>query len=101
MKVGYPAINQALDCRSSNTFRLASYSDERMTSTIEANLACLERVLAWNVERGLMFFRITSNLIPFASHPVAAGYDWRRRYGAELAEVGRYVREHGFRISLH
>lgn len=101
VKLGYPAINQALSCRCSGTFRLASFSDERMTSTIEANLACLRRVLAWNLKHGLMFFRITSNLIPFASHPVAAGYDWRGRFAEPLARIGDVVREHGFRISLH
>ena len=101
MKLGYPAINQALECRSSTTFRLASYSHERMTSTIETNLACLRRVLGWNAEHRLMFFRITSNLIPFASHPVAAGYDWAARFAVELAGLGDYVRQQGFRISLH
>ena len=101
VKLGYPAINQALECRCSGTFRLASYSEERMTATIAANLDCLERTLRWNVEHRLMFFRITSNLIPFASHPVSAGYDWRERFAPRLAEIGAYVREQGFRISLH
>lgn len=101
VKLGYPAINQALACRSTGTFRLASFSDERMTGTIAANLACLRRVLAWNVEHRLLFFRITSNLVPFASHPVAAGYDWRGRFAAELAGIGAYVRDHDLRISLH
>lgn len=101
VKLGYPAINQALACRCSGTFRLASYSEERMTATIGANLACLRRVLAWNVEHRLLFFRITSNLIPFASHPVAAAYDWRGRFAAELADLGAYVRAHDLRISLH
>ncbi|QJY47433.1 UV DNA damage repair endonuclease UvsE [Pseudonocardia broussonetiae] len=101
MKLGYPAINQALACRCSGTFRLASFSEERMTETITANLACLRRVLAWNTEHRLMFFRITSNLVPFASHPVSAGYDWRGRFAGELADIGAYVRAHGVRISLH
>lgn len=101
VKLGYPAINQALACRCSGTFRLASFSEERMTQTIAANLACLRRVLAWNTEHRLMFFRITSNLVPFASHPVSAGYDWRGRFAAQLADIGAYVRAHDVRISLH
>lgn len=101
VKLGYPAINQALACRSTGTFRLASYSDERMTATIAANLACLRRVLVWNVEHRLLFFRITSNLVPFASHPVSAAYDWRGRFATELADLGSFVRAHDIRISLH
>lgn len=101
VKVGYPAVNQALACRSSGTFRLASYSEQRMTETITAHLACLRRVLAWNTEHRLLFFRITSDLVPFASHPVSAGYDWRGRFAGELADIGAYVRAHDVRISLH
>ena len=101
MKLGYPAINQALECRCSGTFRLASYSEERMTATITGNLDCLERTLRWNVDHRLLFFRITSNLIPFASHPVSAGYDWRSRFAARLADIGAYCRRNDLRISLH
>lgn len=101
MRLGYPAINQAFSCRSSGTFRLASFSDARMTATIEANLACLRRTLEWNVAQRLTFFRISSGLIPFASHPVSAGYDWRARFADELAGLGEYARQNGMRISLH
>ncbi len=72
-----------------------------MTLTIAANLACLQRVLEWNLEHQLLFFRINSALIPFASHPVSAGYDWRREFAAELASIGEFVRAHEMRISLH
>ncbi len=70
MKIGYPCINLTLNCRSSRTFRLENYSEERLIETIENNLNCLAKILEFNYNNNILFFRITSDLIPFASHPI-------------------------------
>ena len=100
MRVGYPCINRSIGCTSSRTFRLASYSGHRLAGTVGHNLDCLERVLRWNVEHGIGFFRITSDLVPFASHQVCA-YDWARQFQARFRTLGRLVRRHRMRISMH
>lgn len=100
MKIGYPCINLSLSCRGSRTFRLKSYSDERMAETVANNLSCLREMLAFNVRRGLMFFRITSDLIPFASHPVCT-YPWQEAFAETFRAIGVFLREHGLRVSLH
>jgi UV DNA damage endonuclease len=100
MKIGYPCINSSLSCRSSKTFRLASYSEERMRQCIENNLDCLSRVLEYNLKHGLLFFRITSDLIPFASHPVCT-FPWQSVYRSNFAELGEFIREKGLRVSMH
>jgi UV DNA damage endonuclease len=100
MRIGYPCLNRSLACTASGTFRLKSYSPERLVSTVTANLSCLEAILACNRARGFFYFRISSDLIPFASHPVC-GVDWGRVFRADFRSLGRRIREMGMRIAMH
>lgn len=100
MKLGYPTINLALGCTSSHTFRLATCTDDKLVATVQENLECLQRMLAWNVDQGLLFFRISSGLIPFASHP-AMTTPWQSIFAEQLAVLGTFIRKHDMRISMH
>jgi UV DNA damage endonuclease len=100
MKIGYPCINRTLGCKAGRTFRLRSYSQARLIETVGNNLDCLERILRWNVEQHILFFRITSDLVPFASHPICR-FDWPGHFRATFARIGDFIRAHGIRISMH
>lgn len=100
MKIGYPCINLSLPCRSSRTFRLASWTEERFLETVKSNLACLMHILEFNAGHNLLLCRITSDLIPFASHPVCT-LPWQRYFGKEFASIGAFVRDNGMRLSMH
>ena len=100
MRIGYPCINRSVGCTANSTFRLASYSDQRIKKAVENNLACLERILKYNAERGFLFFRIGSQIIPFASHPVC-GFDWKGAFSERLEEIGDFIDQNNMRISMH
>jgi len=100
MKIGYPCINLTLACKGTKTFRLKSYSEQNLIKTIENNLDCLLQTLGFNAEHNIGFFRITSDLIPFASHPVNM-YNWQQHFRSKFEEIGGYIKKHGMRISMH
>lgn len=99
MKIGYPCINRTLGC-TNRTFRLASYSAERLRCTIALNLDCLRAILSFNLSHGILFFRITSDLIPFASHPVCTA-DWPGQFRDQFSSIGRFIRDQRMRVSMH
>jgi UV DNA damage endonuclease len=100
MKIGYPCINLAIGCKGNRTFRLKSLSERRLIETTAQNLTCLRQILGFNVEHDILFFRITSRLVPFASHP-RCQVRWQKHFEQELQEIGRFIRKHSCRISLH
>ncbi len=100
MRIGYPCLNRSIGCTPSRTFRLASYTPQRLAETVAANLDCLERILEYNLRHGLLFLRITSDLVPFASHPVCV-FPWQRTFAPRFAALGGVMRRAGMRISMH
>lgn len=100
MKIGYPCINNSFKLTIFKTFRLASYSDEKLKETICYNLANLWKVLEFNVHHNLKFFRIGSGLVPLASHPVCV-FSWQKFFKKEFLKIGEYIKKNDLRISMH
>lgn len=100
MKIGYPCINWTIGCKGAKTFRLKSYSEPRLIDTVTNNLDCLSDMLTFNVSHNIFFFRITSDLVPFASHPVCQ-FDWLKYFKDQLTAIGAFIRSNDIRISMH
>ncbi|UCG95446.1 MAG: UV DNA damage repair endonuclease UvsE [archaeon] len=100
MKIGYPCINRSLACTAGSTFRMASYSEERLLETVRENLNCLEKMLAFNVNHNLLFLRLGSGIVPFASHSICKT-DWAFRFRRELRSLGSFIKRYELRISMH
>jgi len=50
--------------------------------------------------KNILFFRITSDLVPFASHPIC-DFDWLSYFEQDFKEIGNYITAHNIRISMH
>ncbi len=71
-----------------------------MIEAVEDNLECLSRTLQFNRDYDLLFFRIGSGLVPFASHPICT-FDWQDYFTSSFEEIGEFVRSANMRISMH
>ncbi|MDY6973214.1 MAG: UV DNA damage repair endonuclease UvsE [Thermodesulfobacteriota bacterium] len=100
MRIGYPCINRTINCRANRTFRLKSYSETRLIETVQQNIDCLLEMLRFNVSNDIMFFRITSDLIPFASHSINR-FDWQTFFSNQFKQIGHFINESSVRISMH
>ena len=100
MKIGYPCINRTIDCIASSTFRLKSYSETRLKTSIKNNLNCLQRILQFNLQHKLFFFRISSDLVPFASHPINK-FNWQKHFQDDFEKIGEFIIKNKMRISMH
>jgi UV DNA damage endonuclease len=60
----------------------------------------LNQILKYNVKNNLLFFRISSDLIPFASHPICE-LNWCKHFQTEFVQIGDFIKKHNIRISMH
>jgi UV DNA damage endonuclease len=100
MRIGYPCINRTIGCTANSTFRLKSYSETRLKQTVKNNLESLLRILKFNLEHRLSFFRISSDIVPFASHPINK-FNWQGHFQEEFEEIGEFITKNRMRISMH
>lgn len=65
------------------------------------NVLDLQKILEWNVEHGIKFFRLSSNVFPWASeYQLCDMPDYEAIWDA-CESAGNYVKKHGIRITSH
>jgi UV DNA damage endonuclease len=100
MKIGYPAKNLTLGEYGEGTFKVISFDPGRCRAVVAANLEKLAAVLAWNVEHGLLFYRLPFELVPNAASP-RSKLRWEDEFGPQLRRLGERMRREGHRIAIH
>ncbi|WP_418791951.1 UV DNA damage repair endonuclease UvsE [Phosphitispora sp. TUW77] len=110
VRLGYVALSMVLeDCSSSKTITVKNYERiegqdariGRLRRITGENLKNLTRLLYYNTANEVHLFRITSKLVPLATHPLAAGWDFIADFREEFAKIGTIVRENKMRVSSH
>ena len=57
-------------------------------------------ILNFNIRNSIYFFRISSGIIPFASHPIC-DIEWNETFKADLKEMGDFINKNNIRVSMH
>ena len=99
IRIGYACINTKLDAPN-RTCRLKNATPEKILELAAANVEALQPILDWNAAQGIELFRITSDLIPFGSHPINT-VPWWRILKSQFARLGDFIASKGLRVSMH
>ncbi len=109
VRLGYVAIALNLEkVTSSSTVTFKRYininSEEerlkKLKTVTYSNIKALEQILNYNIENNLHFYRLTSNLIPLATHPDVM-WDFRKYFKDDFKYIGKIIKENNLRIDAH
>lgn len=109
IRLGYVAIALNLQkVTSSSTLTYSRYlkidnEDNRINKLKEvtySNIVDLEKILNYNIENNIHFYRITSNLIPLATHPEVM-WDYLKYFKDDFEHIGNIIKSNNMRIDTH
>lgn len=99
-RIGYACINLTTGIPLNRTCRLANATDSKLRELIKSNLDGLSKVLDWNRQNNIYHFRISSDVVPFASHEVNK-IKWWEDFKDELQDIGSFIKENNIRVAMH
>lgn len=110
IRLGYVAIALNLPkITSSSSVTYTNYqkltSDEQKLNKLKqvtlSNLDDLYKILQYNIENQIHFYRITSALVPLATHPEVANWDYRKIFKVDFSRIGNLIKESNMRVDTH
>lgn len=100
MAIGYACLTIGVKDCGLKGLMLRNASKERLEEVAAHNLKALENMIAYNIRNGIGLFRISSDIIPFASHEVNT-LEWWSIYDEQLKRIGEKIKSGGMRVSMH
>lgn len=109
-RLGFVAMTLDLeDCSPSGTVTYASYNklkDEaakhaRLVRVARCNINNTLRILKNSLALDIKVYRLTSKLIPLATHSELKDWNYVSDFCEEFERLGEYIRANNFRISAH
>ncbi|WP_196001710.1 UV DNA damage repair endonuclease UvsE [Clostridium sp. 1001271B_151109_B4] len=111
IRLGYVAISKKLGKKvtSSSTVTFSNYNKiilpskklEKLQTVAASNLHDLEKIIKYNIENNIHFYRITSALIPLVTHPEVGYWGHREFLKQDFEYVGKLINESNMRIDTH
>lgn len=100
MKIGYACTPLRIPNKTTKSFILKNYSEDILKNCISNNLNNLIDILNYNISNEIYLFRISSDIIPFASHEINT-FDWESYFKKDLKEIGDLIKKNSLRVSMH
>jgi UV DNA damage endonuclease len=109
VRLGYVAIALGLPKVTSSSNVTYTYYNKLATKEKQldklkqislSNIEDLKKILNYNIKHKIHFYRITSALIPLATHP-DVNWDYRTIFDLEFKKLGQIVKENELRVDTH
>lgn len=100
MRLGYACIPLTINAKTHRRILLKDYNEKSLINIIEENLRDLKIILIHNNKNDINLFRISSDIIPLASHEINT-YNWQEGFKPQLREIGEYIKTNNMRVSMH
>lgn len=100
MSIGYACITIGVRNAELSHCTIKYADNDKLRSVIETNLKALETMIEYNRRNGILLFRISSDIIPFASHSVNQ-IKWWDEFQEDLNRIGQKIVSSGMRVSMH
>lgn len=104
IRLGYVSLSKTLDITPSKTLTYTEFKKHqdfnKLDNIIKENLTNLEKLIDYNIKNNIHFYRLTSKLIPLASHQEVE-FDYIKKYQDLYQRIGDKIRKHNIRIDTH
>ena len=105
IRLGYACISKTLDITSSHTITYTNYEktrnkEEKLIEITNKNLNNLEEILKYNIKNNIHFYRMSSKIIPLATHPNIK-LNLLNIFKEKLERIGNIIKENNLRVDIH
>ena len=105
IRLGYACISKTLNITSSHTITYTNYEllnnkEEKLKEITNKNLKNLEEILKYNIKNNIHFYRMSSKIIPLATHPKVK-INILELYKEKLKYIGHIINENNLRVDIH
>lgn len=106
VRLGYVALSKALDdVTTSSTITYTNYinknySTSKLLEITKNNLDSLYEIIKYNVKNNFHFYRLTSKLVPLATHD-KVDFDYITPLLDEYKKIGKLINDNNIRVDTH
>ena len=109
MNLGYACINMTLDDHKPNRRTTAKYlkklspaeQKEKLNGLLKENLENTLKILKFNVKNEIKLYRMSSDIVPLATHDITSDWDYIKQEENLLKKIGDYIKQHNLLVSMH
>lgn len=106
VRLGYACLSKTLEnITSSKTITYTTYINKKydikkINNIVFENLDSLKKIIKYNISNNIHFYRLTSNLIPLATHENIS-FDYISPFNRKFKEIADLIKENNMRVDLH